>query len=131
MAAFSPARGPRLAARRGWLVTSLAALRPMSLEPRTLERIAREFPASDQTSVIELLNGYAGREAGRVAWDILELSKGSVESVRRYLQAAQADYRDVLYWAEYYDHDPLLRGRDPKQMVEDLLAKWGDKQRAK
>ncbi len=37
------------------------------------------------------------------------------------------DYRDVLYWAEYCGSDPLLRGRDPKQMVDDTIAKWGDK----
>jgi hypothetical protein len=28
------------------------------------------------------------------------------------------DYRDILYWAEYYDRDPILPGRDPKQMGE-------------
>jgi len=50
-----------------------------------------------------------------------------LESVRRYLKAAQTDYRDVLYWAEYYDTDPLLRGRHPKQLVDDIIAKWGDK----
>jgi hypothetical protein len=99
----------------------------MSLEPRTLERIAREFSASEQALVIELLLGYSGPEAGRVAWDILELSKGNLESVRHYEQAAQTDYRDVLYWAEYYDTDPMLRGRDPKQMVDDIIAKWGEK----
>jgi hypothetical protein len=104
----------------------------MSLEQRTLERIAKEFPASDEVLVIELLSGYAGPEIGRVAWDILELSKGSLESVRHYLQAAQRDYRDVLYWAEYYDSDPMfdprLRGCDRKQMVDDIAKKWGNKE---
>jgi hypothetical protein len=96
----------------------------MSLEQRTVERIAREFAASEQAAVIEFLNGYSGPEAGRVAWDILELSKGSLENVGRYVQAAQTDYRDVLYWAEYYENDPFLKGRDPKQMVDDILRKW-------
>jgi len=104
----------------------------MSLEQRILERIAREFPASDEALVIELLSGYSGSETGRVAWDVLELSKGSLESVRHYLQAAQKDYRDILYWAEYYDSDPMfdprLRGRDRKQMVDDIIAKWGTKE---
>lgn len=99
----------------------------MSLEQRTLERIEKEFSAADQALVIELLSGYSGAEAGRVAWDILGLSKGRLEGVRHFLQAAQTDYRDVLYWAEYYATDPLLRGRDPKQMVADIIAKWGDK----
>jgi hypothetical protein len=99
----------------------------MSLELRTVERIAKEFPASEQASVGELLSGYSGPEATRVVWDILELSKGSLKSVGDYLQAARTDYRDVLYWAEYYAADPMFRGRDPKKMVADLIAKWGDK----
>ena len=99
----------------------------MSLEPRSLERIARDFSAAEQLVVIELVSGYSGPEAARVVWDILELSKGSLEKVRQYLQAAQTDYRDVLYWAEYYATDPMLQGRDPKQMVDGILRKWGDK----
>jgi hypothetical protein len=101
----------------------------MSLEERTRERIAKEFMASDQILVIDLLSTYSGPENARVVWDILELSKGKLENVRKYLQAAQTDYRDVLYWAEYYATDPLLRGRDPKQLAGDILAKWGDKKK--
>lgn len=99
----------------------------MSLEPRTLERVARDFPASEQALVLEVLSGYTGPEAARVVWDILKLSNGSSERVKDYLHVAQTDYRDVLYWAEYYDTDPLLKGRDPKQMVREILAQWGDK----
>jgi len=99
----------------------------MTLEPKTLERIAKDFPAAEQGVVIELLSGYTGPERDRVVWDILELSKGSLEKAREYLKVAQTDYRDVLYWAEHYDSDPMLRGRDPKKLVEDILAKWGKK----
>jgi hypothetical protein len=99
----------------------------MSLESRTLERIAKEFSAMEQSPVQELLSNYSGPEAARVAWDILVLSEGKLKNVRRYLQAAQTDYRDVLYWAEYYNTDPMLQGRDAKQMVEDIITKWGDK----
>jgi|ERR1043166_2851879 hypothetical protein len=99
----------------------------MNLDQRTLERIAKEFPVSDQPVVIELLSSYSGPEGSRIAWDVLQLSKGALESVRHFVQAAQRDYRDVLYWAEYYDNDPMLRGREPKQMIEDIIAKWGDK----
>jgi hypothetical protein len=28
---------------------------------------------------------------------------------------ASLEQRDILYWAEYYDRDPILPGRDPKQ----------------
>jgi hypothetical protein len=95
------------------------------MEQRTLDRIAQEFPGPEQASVIELLGSYSGPEIGRVTWDVLQLSKGSLENVKLYVRAAQTDYRDVLYWAEYYRNDPLLRGRDPRQVVDDILAKWG------
>jgi len=52
-----------------------------------------------------------------VTWDIL--SKGSLENIQRFTKAAQIDYRDILYWAEYYENDSMLRGRDPKQFVLD------------
>ena len=99
----------------------------MSLEQRTLDRIAQEFPAPDQAAVIELLGGYSGPEPARVVWDVLQLSKGSLEGVRKYVKAAMTDYRDVLYWAEYFATDPMFKGHDAKKMVEEVLKKWGDK----
>jgi len=97
------------------------------MERRTLERIRQEFEGPDQNGVIELLASYWGPESDRVRWDILELSKGKLEKIGEYVKAAQTDYRDILYWAEYYKNDPLLRGRDPKQMVDEIMAKWGRK----
>lgn len=95
----------------------------MSLEPRTLERIAREFPTADQASVAELFTRYSGPEAPRVVWDILDLSKGSLEKAKRFLDAARIDYRDVLYWAEYQATDPMLKDQDPKQLIDGLISK--------
>jgi hypothetical protein len=97
----------------------------LTLEQRILERIAREFPAAERASVIELLSNYSGPENGRVTWDILALSNGSLHKVRRYVQVAQTDYRDILYWAEYHENDPMLRDRDPKKLVENILARFG------
>jgi hypothetical protein len=97
------------------------------MEQRILERVSREFQDSDRDAVVQLLESYIGTESDRVRWDILELSKGGVAKVRDYIRAAQTDYRDVLYWAEYYKDDPMLRGRDPKKMVDEILAKFGRK----
>ena len=99
----------------------------MSVEQRVLDQIAKDFAAAEQASGIELLSSYSGPESGRVTWDILKLSMGRLENVTRFVKAAQIDYRDVLYWAEYYENDPMLRGRDPKKLVEEILAKWGEK----
>jgi hypothetical protein len=92
-----------------------------------LERLTREFHSAEQDTVTQLLTNYSGPESDRVRWDILELSKGRVDKVREYVRAAQTDYRDILYWAEYYKDDPMLRGRDPEQVVDEILAKWGKK----
>ena len=97
----------------------------MTLDERTRDRIAKEFPSLEHAAVTELLSAYDGAESRRVHWDILELSKGDLEKVRHYVEAAHTDYRDILYWAEYYDKDPMLTGRDPKKMVEDILSKFG------
>jgi hypothetical protein len=97
----------------------------MALEQHALVRIAQAFAAAERAAVIELLESYRGPEPARVVRDILQLSRGSLDEARKYLQAAQTDYRDVLYWAEYHESDPQLRGREPKQLVEGILAKWG------
>ena len=97
----------------------------MTLDKRTRDRIEREFSASEQAVVTDLLSAYGGAESSRVHWDILELSTGDLEKVRHYVQAAQTDYRDILYWAEYYDKDPMLKGRDPQKMVDDIISKFG------
>ena len=95
------------------------------MEQRILERVNREFQDSDRATVTQLLESYVGPESDRVRWDILELSAGKLEKVRHYIKAAQSDYRDVLYWAEYYEEDPMLRGRDPKKMAGEVLTRWG------
>ena len=97
------------------------------MEQRILERVSREFQDSDRDAVVQLLESYVGPESDRVRWDILELSKGGLGKVRDHMKAAQTDYRDVLYWAEYFKDDPMLHGRDPKQMVSEILAKLGKK----
>ena len=97
------------------------------MEQRIIQRIGREFQEPDQNHVLELLASYSGAESDRVRWGILELSNGKLEKIGKYLKAAQTDYRDVLYWAEYYQNDPMLRDRDPKQMVDEIIAEWGSK----
>ena len=97
------------------------------MEQRILERIDREFEGPEGKRVLELLASCSGPESDRVRWDILELSEGKPEKIGEYVKAAQTDYRDILYWAEYYKDDPLLRGRDPKQMIDEIIAEWGKK----
>jgi hypothetical protein len=98
-----------------------------NLEQRSLERVAQDFSATDQASVIEILGAWNGPERNRLIWDILELSKGDAQKIKHYLDAAHTDYRDILYWAEYYETDPLIRGRDPRKVDDEILARFGKK----
>ena len=79
------------------------------MEQRILERTRREFQGADQNYVVELLASYSGPESDRVRWDILELSKGELEKIGQFVKTAQIDYRDILYWAEYYKNDAWSR----------------------
>lgn len=99
----------------------------MNLERRTLDRISTDFSEAEIARVAGLLNDYSGPERNRVIWDILELSQGDFEKLTNYSHAAQKDYRDILYWAEYFDNDPMLKYVNPKLMVEKILQKWGRK----
>jgi hypothetical protein len=98
----------------------------MNLEDRLIERIGKEFTDAEQVIVVGLLRTYAGPERDRVCWDILELSGGNLDKLREYVEAARIDYRDILYWAEYFETDPMVRGGNAKQLVDEILAKWGD-----
>lgn len=95
-----------------------------SLEQRALDRIAGEYSPAERSTVEDLLASYSGPERDRVIWDILALSGGDSQKLLHCLHTAQLDYRDILYWAEYYDKDPLVQDTDPQQMIKDLLARW-------
>lgn len=99
----------------------------IQLEQRTLDRIAAEYSPAEQQSVAEILDSYHGPERARVIRDILDLSKGDTQKLLEYVRTALIDYRDVLYWAEYFENDPMLDGRDPRQLVNELLERWGTK----
>jgi hypothetical protein len=92
------------------------------LEQRALARINAEYPASERDTIRDLLATYTGPEHERVIWDILELSRGDSDKLLHFLHCAQLDYRDILYWAEYYDNDPI-KDRDPGRLVNDLLGR--------
>ena len=70
-----------------------------------LARIEQEFPEEQRAEVIALVDRYGQedyeRERERVQLAILTLAEGDLNKVRKYVEVAKTDYRDVLYWAEY------------------------------
>ena len=71
-----------------------------------VERIVRrDFPEEQFFAVTKVLQEYGSekwhREPDRVRTAALKLSGGTTEGLRRAIDAAKRDYRDVLAWAEY------------------------------
>lgn len=84
-----------------------------------VERIVRrDFAPSQVDEVLTLLATYGTadweREAPRVRAAILKLADGDIEHLRRELDVAKRDYRDVLLGAEYLTYGALtLRNSNP------------------
>ena len=72
-------------------------------------RVNSEFAQPDRAPVVLALEAYDGPEPDRVRRCILHLASGALEKVSHFVEAASADYRDVIYWAEYDKDDRRVR----------------------
>jgi hypothetical protein len=94
------------------------------LTPDVFDRVVKEYSPDMRPTVEAQLRRYSAAEYAsepeRVQLAILELAKGNVRDVAQYTKAALNDYRDVLYWAYYYDDDPFwpLTG-----LIDELVEK--------
>ena len=57
----------------------------------------------DAVSALKTVRSSSGGPPVRLWKACLKLSKGRLKDLYHYVQAANADFRDVLYWAESYD----------------------------
>lgn len=75
-----------------------------TVTPDDIDRLVRrDFPGLDPVEVISKLHNYRQTFGSneRVLAAILKLASGDASAVDRYVDAANADPRDVLAWAEY------------------------------
>jgi hypothetical protein len=80
-----------------------------------VERIVRrDFPAESVNEVFSVLGEYGKeswlREVDRVRRAALKLAKGNIERLRREIESANCDYRDVLAAAEYPEYSKRMCG---------------------
>jgi hypothetical protein len=77
--------------------------------PLDVKRIVRrDFPEIQFDSVMAALKGYEGnRERSRVQLAILKLARGSLDALRKHINTATQDFRDVLAPAEYPEYSKL------------------------
>ena len=67
------------------------------------QAVTRNFGESAVEAVMAVLDQYQAEPGGRerVQLAIVNLSGGDLAKLQHYVQQAQQDFRDVLYWAEY------------------------------
>jgi hypothetical protein len=76
----------------------------MPLKPDILHRIQSDFGESAEEAkeiLIESISKVAYLRTDRVIRCIVFLSKGNLLDLRKYIETAIADTRDVMLWAEY------------------------------
>lgn len=97
-----------------------------------LQRIVRrDFPADREAEVLAMLSEYGHekwhRERERVCAAILKLAAGSMEQLRVQVEAAKADYREVLGPAEYPGYEKRMFRMDrlpPEEQQRIIDADW-------
>jgi hypothetical protein len=74
--------------------------------------IRRDFPAESFSEIMAILNTYDKWEADRVRLAAMKLANGHIDDLRRAIEAAKGEYRDVLCAAEYsgYATESLRQG---------------------
>jgi hypothetical protein len=119
-----PAAGYQL---NPWVAAQVAAQKnpkPVRIAPGVRNAVAMEFSGAAQANVLALLRQYKGPETPRVHRALLVLCGGQVRKLKAMIDTANADYRDVLYFAEYpFDSTP---GSEAKKQaaVQRMAARY-------
>jgi hypothetical protein len=81
---------------------------PKVTEIDVIRIVQRDFPAEQFEAVMSILNEYGTedrqRGVNRVRLAVLKLAGGDLQALRREIDAAKSDYRDVLAYAEYPEY---------------------------
>lgn len=93
--------------------------------------VRREFPAGQVEQVLAVLREYGvegwHRETDRVRAAILKLADGKLEELRRHLDCAKSDYRDVLAYAEYpnyFKETTFVAGMREEEVEKIVAEDW-------
>lgn len=91
--------------------------------------VLRDFPSSETEKVHEILELYGKekyeREAYRVRAASLKISAGKIEILKKVIEGAKQDFRDVLMDAEYPEcKKKVFKDLDKKEEKEIYKADW-------
>ena len=94
-----------------------------------VERVVRrDFPPDAFSEMLQVLDEYGAtdhqREKARVQLAVLKLASGSKEKLRREIEEAKFDYRDVLSPAEYPGYSFEVSKLPKKEQQNIIDADW-------
>jgi exosome complex RNA-binding protein Rrp4 len=103
-----------------------------SVTPSDVERVVRrDFTPEQFDAVMGILKEYGRekwqREIPRVQLAVLKLANGSLTGLRRSIEVAKTDYRDVLAPAEYPNYAKIdldLRAQRSEQLERIFDSDW-------
>ena len=88
------------------------------------DRLANEYPGETYFEVVRLLDSLNLEQ--RVLRSIVFLGNGSFEELARFARSAESDWRNVVFWAEYDDHE----SESPRQ-VRSMQVPFGEHEHAR
>ena len=81
---------------------------PDVTENDVIRIVQRDFPTEQFETVMSILNEYGAEEwqrsVNRVRLAVLKLAREDLQALRREIDVAKSDYRDVLAYAEYPEY---------------------------
>jgi hypothetical protein len=94
-----------------------------------VERVVRrDFPTGSFSEVLAILDGYGledyHQEKARVQLAVLKLADGSLEKLRREIEEAKCDFRDVLSAAEYPAYPWDAHKLPPQEQKRIIDSDW-------
>jgi|GEM_PF-1266130 len=98
--------------------------KPARIAPAVRRVVAVGFAEADRPAALATLQRYRGPETPRVHRAVLVLSGGVLAHLEAMIDAANEDYRDVLYWAEYPEESTRGTQQQKQQAVARMADRW-------
>lgn len=110
-----------------WVAAQIAAQqtpKPVRIAPSVRRAVELGFSEADRPSVLAALRRYVGPEVPRVHRAVLALSGCKLRKLDAMVDAANEDYRDVLYWAEYPEDSTDGPRAKKRAAVRRMARRW-------
>jgi hypothetical protein len=98
--------------------------KPARIAPDVRHALAVGFSEADRPAALAALRRYCGPETPRVHRAVLALSGGKLADLEARVDAANQDYRDVLYWAEYPEESAVGTQKQKRAAARRMAARW-------